>query len=420
MKIKALYDKVQKADAARNQIAQEIVNLNDEGKYDEALALQEKLDTANKEYKDANRLYLSMLEATSDGGNNGDPAQRFVPLGSQQEPEEITDLRASPQYMDQWVRAFRNGVTPKTIKGGQHNAESFPLLVNALTETGGSPAGEDGGFLNPVDFDERIHELMRRYVDLSNYFNVEEVTTLTGWRVIEQFAAALPLTKVTTELTVKGDGDEGESPKFNKVDFALDEYFDFLRVGNSLMQDTPVNLMNYLAKWFSKKVILTNNSLILALVNAISATAIADAADTLTYIKTTLNKTLDPAFSASAGIYTNQSGLDVLDQLEDGTGRPLLQPDPSSPTSFRVKGRPVVHLSDAHWPNLTGPTRARIAIGDGQEYATLFKRAAFEFASTNIGGSAWRSNSSEVRGIARLDAQELDTGAMVLLTVPIS
>ncbi len=418
MNLKALYDKVVKAEDERNRIAQEIVRLNDEDKYQEALGMQDKLDAANKEFKDANRLYLSMLDASNGGSAN--PAQRFVAAGgSQPGAQEIKDLRESVEYRDQWLTAFRNGVTPKTVKGGQHNAEDYAMLVNALTETGGSPAGEDGGFLNPVDFDNKIHELMRKYVDLANYFNVEDVTTLTGWRVIEQFAAALPLTETTVELAVKPDNEEGESPKFNKVDFALREFSDFLRVGNNLMQDTPINLMNYLAKWFSKKVILTNNSLILTLINAISGVAVSDPATLLTDIKTVLNKTLDPAFSASASIITNQSGLDLLDQLEDGVGRPLLQPDPSSPTAFRVKGRPVVHLSDAHWPNMTSPSRARIAIGDGAERATLFRRPGYEFASTNIGGNAWRSNSSEVRGIARLDCEAMDTGAMTVLKVVI-
>jgi HK97 family phage major capsid protein len=361
-------------------------------------------------------LYLSVLDAT----NGEDPAKRFVPAGGQESnPQELQDLRKSKEYQAQWFQAFRNGVTPKTIKNGQHSAEAYPMLVNALTETGGSPAGEDGGFLNPIEFDNKIRELMREYVDLGNFVNSEDVTTLTGWRVIEQFAAALPLTKVNTELNVLADNDEGEGPKFNKVDYTLDEYMDFLRVGNSLMQDTPINIMNYLSKWFSKKLILTNNSLVLALINAISATAVTDAATLLSAIKTALNTTLDPAFSASASVVTDQSGLDLLDQLEDGVGRPLLQPDPSSPTAFRVKGRPVIVLSDAHWPILTGPNRARIAIGDGKEYATLFRRSGFEFASTNIGGSSWRSNSSEVRGIARLDCQELDTGAMTVLAVAI-
>jgi HK97 family phage major capsid protein len=172
-----------------------------------------------------------------------------------------------------------------------------------------------------------------------------------------------------------------------------------------------------LARWFSKKIFLTHNLLILALINGISPTAVTDYKTLLTRIKTTLNKTLDPAFSATASIFTNQSGFDVLDQLDDGTGRPLLQPDPTSSTAFRVKGRPVITLSDAHWPNLETPTRSPFAIGDGREYLSLFERAGYEFASTSIGGSAWRSNSNEVKGIARLDCKEVDTGAMVLFEV---
>lgn len=412
MNLKNLYDRVMKANAERNRIASEIVRLNDEDKFDEALGLQKSLESAKVEYESANSLYLSVLATTS----GEDPAQRFTPMGSSgAETQEIKDLRASPQYMQQWLSAFRLGATPKSVKGGQHNAEQFPLLINALTETGGTPAGEDGGFLNPVDFDNKIHELMRKYVDLADYVNVEDVTTLTGWRVIEQFAAALPLTKSTTEMEERTV--EGESPKFNKVDYSLDEYRDFLPVSNTLLQDTPIVIMSYLSKWFSKKVILTHNSLVLTLLNAITGTAVTDYTKLLSEIKSVLNKTLDPAFSASASILTNQSGFDLLDQLEDGTGRPLLQPDPTNVTQFRIKGRPLVFLSDAHWPNMTSPARARIAIGDGREYMTIFRRAGFEFSSTNVGGKAWRSNSTEVRGIARFDAQELDAGAMTVLKV---
>jgi HK97 family phage major capsid protein len=411
LNLKPMYDKVVAANAERNRIAAQIVSLNDENKFEEALALQPKLDTANKEYEGANKMYMSLLATT----NGEDPAQRFQQPMSQTQAQEVNDLRASKEYRDEWFNAFRNGVTPKTIKSGQHNSERFARLVNALTETGGSPAGEDGGFLNPVDFDNRIIELARQYVDLSAYFNVESVTTLTGWRVVEQFAAALPLTKSTTEMEERTV--EGESPKFNKVDYSLDEYRDFLPVSNTLMQDTPVNIMNYLAGWFSKKLILTHNDIILTLINAITGTAVTDKKIVLAAIKTVLNKTLDPAFSATASIFTNQSGLDLLDQLDDGTGRPLLQPDPSSPTAFRVKGRPVVYPSDAHWANMATPDRARIAIGDGKSYATLFQRAGFEFSSTNVGGKAWRSNSTEVRGIARMDIAAMDADAMTVLKV---
>ncbi|TRZ48836.1 phage major capsid protein [bacterium] len=408
MDLKKYYDAVLAADAKVNSVAVRINTFFDESKIEDAQKLQPDLAAAKKEYAAANALYLEMA-----GVERSNPATSFVPAGGATPQQPAKDMRASPEYMAQWLNALRSGVTPKNV--AQHGTERFGLLLNALTETLGDPVGEDGGFLNPIEFDGKIHELMREYVDLANSVNVESVNTLTGWRVMEQFAAALPLTKVTTELTVKTA--EGEQPKFDKIDYALDEYFDFLIVGNSLLADTPVNIMAYLAKWFSKKVVLTHNSLILALINAISPTACTDPAKALGAIKTALNKTLDPAFSASASLFTNQTGLDILDQLDDGTGRPLLQPDPSIATAFRVKGRPVVILSDAHWANLSGPTKSRIAIGDGREFVTLFQRSAFEFASTTTGGDAWRSNATEVRGIARLDAQKMDAGAMCLLTV---
>jgi hypothetical protein len=66
---------------------------------------------------------------------------------------------------------------------------------------------------------------------------------------------------------------------------------------------------------------------------------------------------------------------------------------------------------------MSGPARSRIAIGSAAEYARLFNRAGFQFDTTNVGGSAWRSYSTEVRGIARMDVQEVDTGAMAVLKV---
>ena len=52
-------------------------------------------------------------------------------------------------------------------------------------------------------------------------------------------------------------------------------------------------------------------------------------------------------------------------------------------------------------------------IGDFREFATLFQRDAFEVASTDIGGNAWRTDSTEIRGITRLDVAKFDTAAVV-------
>ncbi len=414
MSLKKFYDAAQAASQDVSDLANKIDALMQADKIEDALALRGDLDKAKATAKEANLMYLSMQEAT--GPSEGDPASKFVPTNSKHEPPATKEMRASDEYMQVFMNALRSGVTPKTIKNGQHSAEKYRVLLDAISTTGGDPVGEDGGFLNPVEFDNKIIELKRKYVDITDDFNRESVITYSGWRVIEQFAAALPLTPMV-ELAVLTDGDEGESPKFNKIDYTLVDYGDFLRVSNGQLQDTPINLIMYLSRWFSKKLVLTHNALGLAKINAISPTAITDKTKLLGAMKTALNATLDPAFSVSAGVYTNQSGLDLLDSLVDGTGRPLLQPDPTNATRLLFKGRPVKYLSDAHWPNLTSTTRTRIAIGDMEEFAILFERSSFEFASTNVGGSAWRSNSSEVRGIARMDVETADTGAATLLTV---
>ena len=44
---------------------------------------------------------------------------------------------------------------------------------------------------------------------------------------------------------------------------------------------------------------------------------------------------------------------------------------------------------------------------------TLFMGKSLEVASTNIGGNAWSTDSVEVRGIMRMDAQKMDGEAAV-------
>ena len=414
MNLKKFYDAANAAEARVQQIAAQINDLFDANKLDEALKLQPELDKAKSEAKQAQQLYLSMQAATV---SDGDPASRFVPAGGDPEPKEVKDMRASSEYRDQFWSAFRNGVSPKSIKAGMHRAEQFGLLMDALSETGGSPAGAEGGFLNPVEFDNMIHEKQRLAVDLAQYVNVEEVTAYSGWRAVETAKAAQPFAAITESAFPSGERiAEMESPTFTKVEYTVVDYGGYLPVANDLLADTPANIMAYLSRWCGRKVSLTNTSLILTLINALTPTALATTDDRFAAIKTALNITLDPAISASASIFTNQKGLDLLDQELDGEGRPLLQPNPSAPTQYRVMGRPLVVVPTSQWANLTGADRARVAIGDAREMVTLFRRAAMEIASTTVGGTAWRNNNTEVRAIMREVAKTVDDSAIALLT----
>jgi HK97 family phage major capsid protein len=268
----------------------------------------------------------------------------------------------------------------------------------------------------PVDFDNMIHEITRQFLDMAGFVNVEEVRAYSGWRAVEVAAAALPFAL----MTENDDMAEAEDPTFKKVEYTIKDYGGYIPVTNDLLSDTPVSIMSYLSKWMGKKVVLTNNSLILAIINALTPVAVTDSKKLMTALKTALNKTLDPDISVGSNIFCNQTGFDLLDQLLDGTGRPLLQPDPTNATQMLFKGRKVALLSDRLWPNLSdGGDFTRIGVGDGRELMTFFRRAGFEMDATTIGGSAWRKNNTEVRGIMRADVKVVDTAAMSLLKVTI-
>jgi HK97 family phage major capsid protein len=411
MNLKPYFDAVVAAEAKVHDLATRINTHFEANETEKALELRTQLDKFKADAKSANDLYLSMRNAVDDGA---EPARKFTPMGGDPEPQEVAELRSSKEYSNQFWNAFKMGVTPKSIQAGMHSAEKYVRLLDALTETGGSPVGSEGGFLNPVDFDGMINERGRQFVDLTQFFNFETVTAYSGWRAVETATALLPLQSMTENT----DQTEIENPTFAKVPYTVTDRGGFLPIGNDLLSDSSAQIMAYVSRWFGKKVVLTRNYYILTLINALTPTVVAAVKDLPGAIKTALNKTLDPAISVAATVITNQSGFDALDQLLDGTGRPLLQPDPTNATRMLFKGRQVVMLADRLWANLSGPTRARIAIG-GPEYLTFFQRQAYEMASTVVGGDAWRKNNTEVRGIMRSDCVEIDDEACALLTVPV-
>ncbi len=353
---------------------------------------------------------MTALQASYDALKGGQQAN-LVPAAPA-EPKSRKEMRASNEYARAFCYAIRNGISPRKDRAD----ERCKILYDAMTEGGGDPAGEDGGFLVPVDIDNTIHELRRELNPLAELFSTETVTAPTGWRVIDT-APSSAMPSIDEMGTVANNSDQ---PLFGKVTYALTKYGLRIPISNELMNDEAANLMAYLGRWFAKKLILTENSLLITALGTpstalTSANIEADAA-----IKTILNKTLDPAISRSAVILTNQTGFDALDQLVDLNGRGLLQPDPTNATQMKMFGRRVVAVSDAQLPNLSTNSYAPFYIGDMKEFATLFSKDGFEVASTDIGGDAWAKDSTEVRGIARLCVSKFDTAAVVARKLALS
>ena len=321
-----------------------------------------------------------------------------------QEERNTRAIRSSNEYARAFCYALRNGISRRNGRGN----ENVKILFDALTEGGGTTPGEDGGFLVPIDIDNTIKELKRELNPLAPLFSEENVNAPTGWRVIDT-APTSAMPSIDEMGTVLNNSDQ---PVFGKVSYSLTKYGLRIPISNELMNDEAANLMGYLSRWFAKKLVLTENSLLLTALKTLTASALTSGTITPdSAIKTILNKTLDPAISASAVILTNQSGFDALDQLVDEMGRGLLQPDPTNATLYRMFGRRIVAVSDAQLPNTS--SKPEFFIGDFREFATLFRKDGFEVASTDIGGNAWATDSTEVRGIARLCVSKFDASAAV-------
>ncbi|MEL7568947.1 MAG: phage major capsid protein [Eubacteriaceae bacterium] len=313
------------------------------------------------------------------------------------------------EYSNAFFYAIKNGFTVKSGKG----VEQLKPLYNALSETGVPPGGQDGGFLVPTEFNNKINEQRRQLVSLANLFNVETVTTLSGWRAIDTapttgFAAINEMATVPLPVPVPGS----DQPLFSQVTYTLVKYGLRVPVSSELISDNTVGLMAYLARWFGKKGVITENTLLLALLNVLVPTQLGVGTE-IDDLKKAITRGLDPDIAINAAIITNQSGYAMLETINDTTNRSIIQPDPTTGSPMIFKNKPIVMLSDAALPNRVNgaDTLAPIYIGDYKQYGTLFRRDPLEVASTDIGGNAWANDNTEVRGLIRLDAVTFDSAA---------
>lgn len=324
-------------------------------------------------------------------------------------------IRKEPEYARIWAKALRAGLSVKRSRG----VEGYEILHKALTVTGGTTAGEDGGYLVPKDFDDAIIRETKDYVDLSSLFNVETVNTYSGWRAIEVAGQRTKLPQVG-ENTAIGKNNQ---PKFKKIDYTVKKYGDRLVVSSELMEDNTAGLIQYLAGWFGPKYILTKNDLLLSILKKLTFTAQSATTDKdkVKAIKSILNTKLNTAHSRGAVLLTNQNVYDEMDNWVDGQNRPMLVPDVSGDFD-RFKGRRVVYadndligthsVTSGETSSQTTKTYDPLFIGNLKAAATLFQRKAMEVAATDVGGDAWANDAYELRCLCRMDAQAVDTTAV--------
>lgn len=319
----------------------------------------------------------------------------------------VDSIRSTNEYAQAFAKALCKGVKVSQAWGN----EDYAILTKALTETGGTPEGADGGFLVPEEFDRIIHEYEKDLVDLSQFFTVENVRSLSGWRAFEQ-GKRKPLPKVSEMATIGKD----DQPKFEKITYTVSKYADRLPVSHELLEDNVFNLLRYLGDWFGPKYVLTKNMLLLQILTGLDKSVALTAGSEAKDLRKALIRNLNTAHSGSAVLLTNQNGYAEMDGWEDKNGRSLLVPNPADPNVYRLSGRRVVYADNDLIPDETDKTP--IYAGNFKALGTLFVRKGIEVAATDVGGDAWATDSWEMRGICRMTAVAIDKNAAFKATMP--
>jgi HK97 family phage major capsid protein len=316
------------------------------------------------------------------------------------------ESREDAELEKEYRQVFLKGLRRKNITSEERSIIA-EYEKRAVMHEGGATGQTDGdsSLIVPQDIQTRINEVTRQFIDLSQYVTVEQVTALSGSRVIEVDAEFTPFPVIEEYAETP----QMDNPKFRPLTYAVKKRGGILPLTNELLSDNDQNVINYVSRWIGKKAVATRNSLILGQLNTLTKTAMAD----FDAVRTAINVTLDPAIALSSIIITNQDGFNFLDGLKDSNGRYLLQDDITQPGRKMIKGRPVVVVNNRLLASDTGAGTAPIIVGDLKQLIVLFSRKFYELASTKEGGDAFKRDTTDLRALMRDDIKTWDTGAAV-------
>lgn len=300
----------------------------------------------------------------------------------------------------------------KSEKGKETNStEKFANDIKLLaTKKLSEGVNDDGGYTVPEDIQTKINQYKTADFSFEDYIDKENVTTAKGSRIYQKKTDVTGFSKVDEG----SDFAEIAEPKFEKQTFEITEKGGVLAVTNSLLRDTAENIENVIVEWFAKNRRATINNDVLTLLATKTKTAITDVVKGL---KKVVNVTLGAAYAGTSKIYTNDDGVDLLDNLVDTNGRPLLNPIPTEPKKLQLSvGARVIEIVNV--PNSVLKTTGKkipFVVGDLHEAIKRFDRQSLEIKGSDIASvgslNAFSQNLTLFRGIMRDDTKLKDNDA---------
>ena len=353
--------------------------------------LMDQVDALTKELETEKKIF----EAEKMAG-----AQSATPV----EPIENPNPTKKVDHIADFAKAVRNIV--KGVPAGTGLAEGV---------------GERGGYTVPEDISTKIEHYKDVDYSLESDIDVVPVSTNKGSRTFQK------KTTPNTFVDIDENGaitEEIKAPQFERLPYAIQDRAGFMPVSNDLIDDSDANIAEVVSEWLGKAEVNTTNAKVLALVAEKTQTAFTD----IDGIKKALNVTLGQAYKAGAKIYTNDDGLNYLDTLKDTTGRPLLNPDPTSPanmtlrcgtTVLPIKVLPNSVFASAEVKNSEKVVGHKIPfiVGNLFDYVRKYdrKKITIDASTTATIGSfnAFAQNMTLMRAIERNDYRVKDADSIV-------
>ena len=197
------------------------------------------------------------------------------------------------------------------------------------------------------------------------------VTTTTGKLPI--FMNSTDALSKHTEYTPT---DQNAKPEIKSILWDLKTYTGAYVFSQELISDSSYDWEAELQSRLTELRDNTDDSLIIsALTTGITAVT---STGLIKSVKEALNVTLKPMDSAAASIVLSQSAYNAFDQLTDGEGRPMLQPNIAQGTGYSILGKQVVVVDDKLFPGA--------AVGDINIVIAPLKKAVINFKLAEITG----------------------------------
>lgn len=332
--------------------------------------------------------------------------------------DEVDALQKQFETLERVEKAQKSGVPteddPAEQKKGAEEVDVVKAFISAVRSrfkdmNEGSKV--DGGYTVPEDISTMVQKYKEEHFSLATLIDYETVSTMSGRRTYQTRAQHTGFAQVAEG----GKVTKVVAPQFDILEYLIKKYGGFLPVTNELLDDSDADILGILVQWLGEEEIATENTQVLAKINAKDATALTGIKD----IKKAVNVTL-AAFAGSVRIVTNSDGLNYLDTLEDANKRPLLSPDPAKPMelnlSVGVRRIPVTVV-----PNHIMPTSEAGAIpfiiGDLKEYMKEFDRKQVTLTTSNVAAvgdlNAYEQDLTLIRALMRADWVVKDSAAIV-------